>query len=51
MAMAECSATIQYVGAPKYACTLAAGHKGPHWNAEAPMSWTCSIAAIQPRKW
>jgi hypothetical protein len=49
--MAECSATIQYIPGPQFACTLTAGHKGPHWDAEGPVSWTCSFAVIQPLKW
>jgi hypothetical protein len=49
--MAACSATIQYHPGPKFTCTQPAGHKGPHFNAEAPVSWTASFAVIQPRKW
>ena len=49
--MAECGATLRYYDGPQYACTLTAGHKGPHWAADASVSWTCSAAVIQPRKW
>lgn len=46
-----CGATIQYADQPKFTCTLAAGHKGPHFDAEGPVSWFCDIAAIPPRTW
>lgn len=49
--MDGCGAAIQYTGQPKFTCTLAAGHKGSHFGAEGPVSWICSFAVIQPRKW
>ncbi len=51
MTMTECGGTIQYTGGPQFICTLPAGHKGPHFDAEAPVSWTCSIAVTPPWKY
>ena len=45
--MAECGGTIQYAGGPKFTCTLTVGHKGPHGNAEAPVSWTSGIGTAR----
>ena len=49
--MDGCGATIQYHPGPKFTCTLGAGHKGPHFDAAGPASWTCDIAPVPPRKW
>jgi hypothetical protein len=51
LTMAECgSALTEYtpVGTVKFVCTQAAGHKGAHFDAAGPMSWTCSVAVIPP---
>lgn len=45
----ECGSTMQYIPGAKFICTQPAGHKGPHFDAEGPVSWTSSVAVIPPR--
>jgi hypothetical protein len=40
--MTRCGTSLTYTAVTpvRYICTKAAGHKGPHFDADAPISWT-----------